>query len=252
MPKLNQIIAIEKGTKNRVAEKLTEVYKTFQKAALFSGLVKTWRPLEESQDSARYEALPDEKQEVQFRVADLLKVVREQQSELIDVSFARDVSNCTAKADIAVDGKVLVQQVPITHLLWLEKQLNDLHSEVKRIPTLDPAEKWEHNSDQNLFATKPIEQRRTKKVNVPLVLHPATKEHPAQVNLVTEDVHTGNWKITKYSGAMKAETRDEILNRVEKLQKAVKQAREEANMIDVPKIDSVGSKIFNFVLDGTV
>ena len=54
MPKLNQIIAIEKGTKNRVAEKLTEVYKTFQKAALFSGLVKTWRPLEESQDSARY------------------------------------------------------------------------------------------------------------------------------------------------------------------------------------------------------
>lgn len=38
--RLNQILAVEKGTKNRVNEKLTVIYKTFQKPDLFTGHVK--------------------------------------------------------------------------------------------------------------------------------------------------------------------------------------------------------------------
>jgi hypothetical protein len=253
MPKLNQILAIEKGTKNRAYERLSEVYKTLQKAQLFNGHVKTWQPREENTESDAYELLADEKHHVQQKVSDLLRVVREAQSELVDISFMRDLANCSAKANVVIDGKPLLQDMPATHLLWLEKQLSDLHAEIKKVPTLDPAEKWAWDSDQNLYVSEPSEQRRTKKVQRPLVLHPATKEHPAQVQLVTDDVATGTWKTKKFSAAMPVDRRDEMLARVERLQKAVKQAREEANMVELPKQhEKIGDKIFDFVLDGRI
>lgn len=249
MPKLNQIIAIEKGTKNRVNEKLTAVYKTFQKPELFNGHVKTYTPRDEDPASKFSEKLPDDRRNVQHRVDELLGSIRDQQTELWDISLQRDVTNCIAKANLVVDDVTILKDVPVPFLLFLEKQLNDLHSEVKKIPTLDPAEKWHHDKDQNLHATEPSEQARTKKETMPLVLHPGTKEHPPQVKEITEDVRAGTWKTIKYSSAMSVEKRDQILARVEKLQKAVKQAREEANMTEVPKeIPSPGKAIFDFVL----
>lgn len=250
MARLNQIIAVEKGIKNRVAERLTEVYKTFQKPDLFSGHVKTYTPRDEDPQSKFSEKLPDDRRNVQQNVTKLLAQVRESHSELLDISFARDVANCSAKASITVDGQVLLADVPVTYLLWLEKQLNDLHSEIKKVPTLDSAEKWSYDGDQGLYATQPTEQARTKKETMPLVLHPGTKEHPPQVKEITEDVRAGTWRTIKYSASIPVDRREEMLSRVEKLQRAVKQAREEANGAEVTKTPSVGDKIFGFVLDG--
>jgi hypothetical protein len=249
MPKLNQIIAVEKGTKNRVNERLTAVYKTLQKPELFNGHVKTYTPRDDDPASKFSEKLPDDRRNVQHKVEDLLKVIREQQTELWDISLQRDVTNCAAKANLVVEGCSILNGAPVPFLLFMEKQLNDLHSEIKKIPTLDPAEKWHHDQDQNLHATDPSEQARTKKESMPLVLHPGTKEHPPQVKEITEDVRCGTWKTIKYSAALSAERRDLMLARVEKLQKAVKQAREEANLAEVQKdIPSVGKAIFDFVL----
>ena len=178
-----------------------------------------------------------------------LKVIREQQTDLFDLSFKRDVTNCLAKADVIVDGHLLLKDVPVTFLLWLGHQLDDLHSEVKKIPTLDPAEKWHFDTKQNCYATEPSEQIRTKKVEVVLPLSPATDKHPAQVKTITDDVRTGTWKTIKYSSAMPVDKRDATLARVEKLQNAVKQAREAANAIEVPAdLPSVGKTLFDFVL----
>jgi hypothetical protein len=252
MPKLNQIIAIEKGIKNRVNEKLSEIYKIFQKLDLFQGHIKTYTPRDEDPSSKFSEKLPDDRRHVQFTVGKLLQTIRETHTELVDVSYLRDSANCSAVADIEVDGKIIIAAAPVTFILWLEKQLNDLHSEIKKTPALDPSEKWTYDADQGLFATAATEQARTKKETMPLVLHPGTKEHPPQVKEITEDVRAGTWRTIKYSGALPADKREEILSRVEKLQRAVKQAREEANGISVSVGDSVGAKIFNFVLDGAV
>ena len=54
------------------------------------------------------------------------------------------------------------------------------------------------------------------------------------------------------SAALPVEKRDEMIARVELLMRAVKQAREEANMVEVPKHDSIGKKVYAFVLDGTL
>ena len=249
MPKLHHVLAIESGLKNKTAETLTGIYKTFQKPDLFNGHVKTFTPRSDNQDSSFYESLPDDRKNVQMNVSAMLATIRAKQTELFDLGFKRDVTNCIAKADIEVDGTVILKDVPVTYLLWLGHQLDDLHSEIKKIPTLDPAEKWTWDGNQGLYSTEPSKQIRTKKVQVPLVLAPATDKHPAQVKEITEDVRTGDWTTTKYSSAMPVDQRDAMLARVEKLQNAVKQARETANSTDVPAdLVSAGDAIFSFAL----
>lgn len=249
MPKNHHLLAVESSTKGRSAEKLTAIYKAFQKPDLFNGHVKTWVPRAENQDAAFFEMLPDEKRNVQQNVDASLKVIREQHTELFDLTFQLNVTNALAKADVIVDGVTIIKDAPVTYLLWLGHQLDDLHTEIKKVPTLDAAEKWTFEKEQNQYRTEPSEQVRTKKLQQPLVLHPATKEHPAQVKEITEDVRTGNWRTVKFSSAMPVDKRDALLTKIEKLQHAVKQARETANDIEVPKsLPSVGKAVYDFVL----
>lgn len=246
--KQNQILAIESSTRNKVEEKLTAVYKTFQKPDLFNGHAKTFTPKAENQDSASYETLPEDHRQVQQNVGDALILIKAQQTELFDLTYKRDETNTHARASVVVDGTIVLKDVPVTYLLWLGHQLDNLHTEIKKAPTLDPAEKWTHIPEQNLYATSPSEQIRTKKVQVPLLLAPATKEHPAQVKEITTDVITGTWKTIKYSSALPVDKKDALLTRVEKLQHAVKQAREEANLAEVAKdLPSAGKALFDFV-----
>jgi hypothetical protein len=248
MPKLHHILAIENSTKTQVNDQLTLIYKAFQKPDLFVGHAKVFTPKDSNVESSTYEALPPENKEVQQHVGHSMKVIREQQTRLFDLTLARDATNMLAKADVVVDGKVILKDAPVTYLLWLGHQLDDLHTEIKKIPTLDPAEKWHFEKDQNLHATKPSEQIRTKKLQMPLVLHPATKEHPAQVKEITQDVITGTWKTIRYSSAMPVDDKDTMLARIEKLQAAVKQARETANDIEIVKdLPSAGKAFFDYV-----
>ncbi|MFI5296566.1 MAG: hypothetical protein ACHREM_00590 [Polyangiales bacterium] len=247
--KLHHVLAVESGIKNKTTDVLTAIYKLFQKPDFFNGHMKTFAPRSENQDSSMYEQLPDDRKNVQQNVAAMLGTIRDKQTELFDLSFKRDTTNCIAKSDIAVDGVVILKDVTVLYLLWLGHQLDNLHSEVSKIPTLDPAEKWTFDAQQNLWATEPTKQIRTKKMEVPLVLAPSTPQHAAQVKTITEDVRTGDWTTIKYSSAMPVDQRDAILSRVEKLQNAVKHARETANSTDVPAdLPSAGKAIFDFVL----
>ena len=79
-----------------------------------------------------------------------------------------------------------------------------------------------------------------------MVLYEATDKHPAQVKEVTEDINAGVWATTKYSSALPAQRANEILARVEKLQKAIKFAREKANETEVSKIQ-IGDTVFSYL-----
>ena len=46
-PKLNQIIAVEKGIKSRSFQDLTEAHQQLQKPALLAGISRTYRPKDE-------------------------------------------------------------------------------------------------------------------------------------------------------------------------------------------------------------
>jgi len=231
--KLNQLIAIEKSFKSEAGSVLTEIYQSVQKPPLFTGIAKTYRPKNEDGDK-----LPSEGTKVQLRVKELIAEVNRSQTELFNAVGAKDRTNCVAKASVVVDGQVLVKDVPATHLLWLEKQVLDLKTFISKLPLLDPTETWAWDANQNCYATPPVETVRTKKVEDYKVVVQATKEHPAQIAKVTNDQLEGYWTTVKFSGAMPAQEQKELLERVEKLQRAIKTAREEANLEPVQPLDS--------------
>lgn len=230
MPKLNQILAIEKQTKTSAHERLTAIYQTLQKETLLSGISRTYEPLQE--DGERF---PPELQQVQVRAEKMLAETVEILSPLFDITAQRDLANCLARADVEVDGKVVLKDVPAVTLLWLEKQLIDLLTLVSKLPELPQAETWIPDDNQDCYATPPVQTAKTKKIPKPFVKYEATKEHPAQVEVVHEDVVQGYWTNVKFSGAMPRNQKRALRERTETLLAAVRFAREKANLVDVPR-----------------
>jgi len=107
--KLNQIIAVEKGVRGRGVERLTGVYKTLQRQDVFTGLQRRYTPMNDDVATPQGEMLPPETKNIQEDVHLLLQQVAEASSEIIDVTWQRDLTNCVAKADVVVDGNVLIR-----------------------------------------------------------------------------------------------------------------------------------------------
>jgi hypothetical protein len=147
---------------------------------------------------------------------------------------------------VTVDGTVLLSQVPATYLLFLEKQLVDLHIFIKKLPVLDASEIWTFDPSADYWATEPMQTLKTRKIPRNHVKAEATEKHPAQVEVYYEDVVVGTWRTTKFSGALPANRVNELLSRIEKLQEAVKFAREEANNMEVTE-QKVGAKVFQYL-----
>lgn len=241
MAKLNQIIAVVTGKKSRVQRELTDIHHSIQKPELLNGLSRVYQPLAEGD-----EQLPPESKQVQMRTSDAIARVTGILTDMFDTILTQDTANCTARASLHMDGHTIAEDVPVTYLLFLEKQLTDIRTFVEKLPTLDPAEEWRFDEAKNCWVTATVETTRTKKVPKVVLLHPPTKEHPAQTQMVAEDVIVGHYKTTKFSGAMPALEKANVLGRIDKLMEAVKEAREAANSIDAPQV-RIGSCLFEYI-----
>ncbi len=78
---------------------------------------------------------------------------------------------------------------------------------------------------------------KMKKIAKPLVKYEATKEHPAQVDMVTEDVPLGKWHTTFISKEFSQKEASEILSRLSELTRKVTKARIRANQAKVEKTE---------------
>ncbi|MFF0576094.1 DUF7873 family protein [Streptosporangium saharense] len=242
MTKLNQILAVEKGVKSDVQRKVTDAYHTVQKTPLLSGISRSYQPIDDEG-----EQLPPESTRVQVQAESVLKEVGASLTRLFDVTATKDWANCAAKADVRIDGDALLADVPVTYLLFLEKQLTDLHTFIAKLPTLDPSETWALDGNTDTWRTEPVKTTRTKKVPRNHVLAEATDKHPAQVQVYNEDVVVGYWTKVTFSGALPQRRVNELLTRVQKLQDAVKYAREEANGTEITD-QRIGEKVFAYLL----
>lgn len=242
MTKLNQIIAVEKGVKAKTYRDISDLYKLLQKPQLMAGLSRSYTPKDDEGDQ-----LPPESTEVQTSVAPLLDDLARLMSRGIDVTLTKDTTNMSAKADIKVGTLVLATGVPVSSLLYLEKQLADLHTELKALPTLDLSERWHYDAAAGVYATEATRTTRTKKVPRNHVKSPATDKHAAQVEMYFEDVIVGTWATVKYSGAITVDRKKQLIERTVALQEAVAYAREQANMIDVTD-KKMGAALFDYLL----
>lgn len=241
MARLNQIIAIEKGIKSRSVQELAEAQKALQKPALLSGISRTYRPKDEEG-----EQLPPESKRVEVKAEEIIRKTAEVLTKLFDVTATKDWTNCTARADVVVDGQTLLAQAPVSYLLFLEKQFTDLRSFIKKLPVLDAADTWTFDQSSDCWATEPVQTLRTFKTPRNHVKAEATEHHPAQVEVYYEDVTIGYWRTVKFSGALPARQVNEMLERLEKLSQAVKFAREEANNSQTEE-QRVGERIFQYL-----
>ncbi len=241
---LAQIVAIVDGVKTRTDKALTTVYHQIQKPAPFNGIARVYRPRDDEGES-----LPPESTPVQVRTQDLIRDVSAAIGRMLDVVATQEWANTTARADLVVDGQVLLKNVPVTYLLWLEKQVVKLRTFISKLPVLDVGEEWEYDPHARAFATAPTETTRSKKVPRNHILAEATPAHPAQVQIFTEDIVAGYWKTVKYSGALPAAQVFDLTARVERLLDAVRIARESANFIPVTDI-TAGDPILTYLFGG--
>lgn len=243
--KLHQLLAISNGEKSRAKSDLDKCMRAFGQAGLFYGMNREFRAIDDEGPK-----LPRERTKVQLTVGQLLEDVMRTTGNEFNVEYQKDCTNQEAKADVIIDGKILVHSAPVSFLLYLEKQLNQLMGLVKAIPLLDTADDWNYDTNAGTFKTDPQEKLKTQKKQKPIVMYEATDKHPAQVQMVSEDVPVGSWVETKESGAVPATDGKKAFLRVQELLKAVQTAREEANSQEVVAFDDVGDAILNHVFGG--
>lgn len=244
MTRLNQIVAVEKGAKARTLRAITDVYHQLKRASDFNGLHRVYEPLEDGSS----ERLPEESQRVQVKVPELLTAASSSLADLFDVVATKENGNMHAKADVVVDGALVVADASVPLLLFLEKQITDWRTELRTIPVLDTGRMWQEDATEpGLYRTESVETFRTKKTPFNHEKAGATDRHPAQVELLWEDVPVGRWFTTKLSGAIPVKNRDALVARADKLLDALKQAREEANSTEITQ-SKIGDAVFAYLL----
>lgn len=235
MTQLHQVLAADKDTKAHLNQVITGFYHAEQKPLLFHGMTKTYQPKDEDGDM-----LPPESVLVQKRAQHILTGLNEAFGRLFKLRATIDVTNLHAVASVMVDGQPITQALPTTHLLFLLKQVTDIATVIGKMPTLDPAQIWRWDANEELWTTDELKTARTTKVEEFVTVAPPTDKHAAQVAKVTKDVQAGVWTTRKLSGALPASEKAALLARVAEVKAAVKVAVTVANSVVVEPADSSG------------
>jgi hypothetical protein len=246
--KLHTVIALREGEKARHRAELTAAHRQFSRPEQYEGQTRTYRPKADDGD-----ALPEESKNVQANGdAALNALVRAVASDW-NLMATVNVGDQRATADVTVpteDGaRVLLREVPTTFLLYLARELDDVRKYLAELPTLDPAVRWRYDENVGAYVADPVTTHRTQKVLQNHIKYEATDRHPAQVETFTTDVVVGYWTLVRRSGALPAERKAELLQRVDVLRQAVREARQRAADVDVDEVN-VARPVFDYLLGG--
>lgn len=246
--KLHELLAAE-GTAKQQADKCrADLLTTFEKKRhLFGEKHITFHSVAEDA-----EVVVEDHSALQSTVRTELNWIKGIWSRALDLSYQVAGSNMEARADVVLDsGVTLLSNVPATALLEGEKRMSEAHALIMGIPTLDPAKGFVPDPDKgvNIYRARDDVKARTKKIQRPLILHPATKEHPAQVQAITEDVVIGHLRVQEWSGLITPAEKAEMLNRAEELRRAFKTARSRANACKAATA-TMATAVLGYVFDG--
>ncbi|MEZ0373217.1 MAG: hypothetical protein ACAI44_29260 [Candidatus Sericytochromatia bacterium] len=252
IPQLHEILAVEqeiKANAERVRGQTVDIFRTRQ--SHFVGMRRTFRPFAVDEDygetgAERLEAETRLVTTVPEEIAQMLKTV----GQALDIGFQIDEANTAARADLVIDGEVLAKDVPATFLLQLEKRLKEIRTVLKEIPTFDPVRIWSVDpgaDKKHVLRAEPvttIRKQRQRKYNV---MVEASKEHPAQVDIVEVEVPIGEIRAYDWTGMISPGRKAALLEQIDKLSAAVKSARSRANTTPVAD-KKVAERLFHYLL----
>lgn len=243
------LLAVAPELRGKAKRALEEMGATFtNKKEHFTGHEIEYKPFDEKhQNLAGIEERREVQTTVQAKMAYALGIVAQNITCITQI----DLTNQHAYADLVIGDVVLGKSIPASTLLHLEtKLIPALRAEFAKIPTLQPGKKWELDEGQgkNIYKTvHPDRQFRTQKMHKHEILVPATKEHPANVHQWTEDEKVGERIKNTWSGQISTAQKAELMEGLDKLSKAVKKARAEANRTEARPSD-LGKKVTNYLL----
>ncbi len=241
--KLHELLAVEQDRKHKANQAIGETKKLFdKKAPHFDGMLKRYVALEE--DS---EQIPDERKEIVTTVKASFEDAIEIITNGIDAHISKEETNASgvAKAELIV-GETNLGTFSATSLLALESHLNKLKELYAQIPVLESTKKWLLDTQLGIYKTEEEVKFRSVKRPKVIVKYEATKEHPAQTELLYLDFQVGKYETTYTSGRIPLTQKNELIQRVTQLIEAVKVARSKANNVEVKNIQ-IGQKIFDFI-----
>lgn len=242
---LHALLAVEPDLAQQCKNIMEECVTTFtKKQEHFDGIAKNYSPFNEGE-----ELVPPEVKEVVTTVSEKLDYVKDSVIRALDATLSKEETNAsgTAVAPLVVNGKTL-GNFSATGYLAIEKFLVRIRDQYKAIPTLDPTRTWktEDQSGRNLWAS-PVEvkYRTVKKAKV-ITLSPPTDKHPAQVQLVQDEVQVGKYDTVYTSGRLSPAEKSKLLGNIDELILAVKQAKEKANQVEAKQV-KLGDLLFKFI-----
>lgn len=248
MPKLHEVIAVEgelEGTYKKILEETKGVFQ--HHSDLFTGFSSRYEPFDE--DDLERDAVEKDKH-MESTVPEKLAYMFSHVIKYIDCVAQKDATNQKAVADIIVDDITIASDVPSTTLLGLESKLRIWKSVLDTIPTLAAGIEFSEYPDmgENVWKrAKPEQTFRTHKEPKSKVLYEATDKHPAQIEKWTEDVNVGKTVKESWCGVLSSRQKNALLSKLDKLSRAVKQARQRANATDVEKVE-IGQALVNYIM----
>ena len=250
MAKLHQFLAVEADVRRRTENEVTELHKLLQKEPLFSGLHRTYEPIKDVKDGGVMH--PAERTHLQNRASDAIAQAAALWKDSLDMAATVNWGNVGAKADVVVNGVVMFKDAPVTYLLWLTHQLDNMHTFVQKLPTLAPDIEWDWDKNNRCYKNRhEIKTTKGEKIAYAFVKFKGDEKHPPQVDKEFRDEVVGYWTAMKYSGAITVQEQKVMLERVEALRKAVKMAKEKANQVEAEDI-KVSGPMLDFIFADVV
>lgn len=248
MTLLSQVIAAQQTARETAKRDLTRAHQALQRPAPLAGIHKTYEP----RDSDG-EKLPSESVRVEMHAELVIAAISKSLARAFDVVAAVEFGNAStaARADVVVgegeNRQVLIEKAPVPYLLFLQKQLVDLTTFVRKLPVLDAADEWVSQDDEGAWMSTPEYKTRSRKIPTNHVLAAATDRHPAQVEVVYVDQIVGDYRTVRYSGAVPAARVRQLTERIEELRRAVTYAQWQANSAEVDDKRGVGRAVLDYL-----
>ena len=245
--KLHELLAVLANLETQATKCRTDLAGTFEKKRhLFEEKRVVFTPNTEGA-----QAQVENQSDLQTTVVKELGWIEGHLTKALDAAFQVAEANTRAKADIILDdgAMILVKDVPVTALLELEKRCAEIQQLIATVPTLDPAKGFKADSQRSegTYKAREVVKTRTQKQPKVIVKYEATKEHPAQTELMNIDAPIGRVEEQEWSSLLTPADKATLLDRIEMLTRAVRRARSRANEVEVDLNKKIGKPLLNFV-----
>ena len=242
MGKLHELLAVEAELRAEAQRALSQIKNLFSDGrGRLVGQMRKYQPMEEGG-----ETFADEVTNLATTAPNELASFCNSYGRWMDAAIQKEVTNRIAFADVYIGDDALLVDMPATALLNLESKLAEIRKVYAAIPTNDPSESWEWNEQTEWYQAEPRTTYKTKKTPHAFVAYEATPEHPAQVEVFTEDSRVGTWTTTIRSGSLAPSDKREKLERLDNLLRAVKSARQRANTAPISAV-YVAKTMFDYI-----